>query len=251
MEVYAIKELPKLRCKGRTMRINQQKDFALDNYDNFYENHFFAPLKDEDSINAHRLISRVAWATDIAEELKPKSVLDLGCLEGYTGLTIANHTDSVERLVGVDLSEDGITLANSRTTLIKASSEFIQQSIEDYLESCTEKFDMIICFEVIEHVLDPELMIRLIDKVKSDNGQVLISTPAFESPTYGKNDVVNKCHIRLYTMQDKDYEEMTDKPDPDTGKTYIRTATSLSKQVGKERIIEMEVFSELINCRYK
>jgi len=110
---------------------------------------------------------------------------------------------------------------------------------------------MIVCFEVIEHVLDPELLIKLIDKVKSEDGQVLISTPAFESPTFGKNDVANKCHIRLYTMADEDYEEMTDKPDPQTGKTYMRTATSMPKQVGKDRIIEMGVYSELINVRYK
>jgi 2-polyprenyl-3-methyl-5-hydroxy-6-metoxy-1,4-benzoquinol methylase len=233
------------------MKKYHETNFDIDMYDEFYESHVFAPLPDEKALNAHRIIPRITWALDVAKELKPKSVLDLGCLEGYTALTIANHVDSVERIVGVDLSEDGIELANSRKSLIKASSEFVQGTIEDFLENCEEKFDMIVCFEVIEHVLDPELLIKLIDKVKSEDGQVLISTPAFEAPTFGKNDVANKCHIRLYTMAEEDYEEMTDKPDPDTGKTYMRTATSMPKQIGKERIIEMGVYSELINCRYE
>jgi len=233
------------------MKKYHETNFDIDMYDEFYESHVFAPLPDDRALNAHRIIPRISWALDIAKELKPKSALDLGCLEGYTALTIANHVDSVERIVGVDLSEDGIELANSRKPLVKASCEFIQGTIEDFLENCTEKFDMIVCFEVIEHVLDPELLIKLIDKVKSEDGQVLISTPAFESPTFGKNDVANKCHIRLYTMADEDYEEMTDKPDPQTGKTYMRTATSMPKQVGKDRIIEMGVYSELINVRYK
>lgn len=232
------------------MKKYHETNFDVNMYDEFYESHVFAPLPDDRALNAHRIIPRISWALDIAKELKPKSVLDLGCLEGYTALTIANHVDSVERVVGVDLSEDGIDLANSRKPLVKASCEFKQGTIEDYLQKCEEKFDMIVCFEVIEHVLDPELLIKLIDKVKSDNGQVLISTPAFESPIFGKNDVANKCHIRLYTMADEDYDEMTDKPDPDTGHCYIRTASSMPKLIGKDRIIEMGVYSELINCRY-
>lgn len=233
------------------MKKYHESTFDIDNYEEFYESHVFAPLADDRALNAHRMIPRVAWALDVAKELQPKSVLDLGCLEGYTALTIANHVDSVERIVGVDLSADGIELATSRKTLVKASSEFIQQSIEDYLEQCTEKFDMVVCFEVIEHVLDPELLIKLIDKVKSDKGQILISTPAFEAPTFGKNDVANKCHIRLYTTKEEDYDEMTDLPDPDTGKCYMRTASSMPKLIGKDRIIEMEVVSELINVRFK
>ena len=226
-----------------------EKDFSLDNYEGFYEEHTFAPFKDEEAINAHRKLPRVAWALDVAKEIGAKRVLDLGCLEGYTVLTIANHTE-LERGVGVDLSADGIELANSRKDLVKPDVEFFQDSIEDYLRNCKEKFDLITLFEVIEHVIDPDEVIRLIDSVKSEDGQVLISTPSFESPLYGKNDVVNKCHIRLYTTKEDDYEEITDVPDPDTGKPYMRTATSMVKQLGKDRIIDMGVYSHLINVRY-
>lgn len=229
----------------------EQKDFTIDNYEEFYSDHYFLEMTDEMALNAHRGIPRVAWAVDVAEELQPESILDLGCLEGFTVLTVSSKTDSIKRGVGVDLSADGVRLGNSRRDLLDADIEFIQDSIEHYLENCTEKFDMVCMFEVIEHVKDPEYVLKLIDKVLTDKGQVLISTPAFESPAYGKNDVQNKCHIRLYTTQDADYEEMTDKPDPDTGKVYMRTATSLTQQIGKDRIIEIGVYSHLINARYK
>lgn len=228
----------------------QQKDFKLENYEDFYEDHHFMEMTDTMALNAHRGIPRVAWAVDVAEELQPESVLDLGCLEGFTLLTLANKTKSIKRGVGVDLSADGVRLASNRTGLLKANIEFIQSSIEKYLENCTEKFDMVCLFEVIEHVKDPTYVLSLIDKVLSEKGQVLISTPSFESPVYGKNDVQNKCHIRLYTMLEEDYEEMTDRPDPDTGKCYMRTATSMPKQIGKDRIIDMGVYSHLINVRY-
>lgn len=229
----------------------KESEFKLENYEDFYADHHFQPMTDDMSINAHRGIPRVAWALDVAREIQPESILDLGCLEGFTVLTLASKVDSVKRGVGVDLSKDGIDLGKSRVGLVKADVEFIENSIEDYLENCTEKFDMVCLFEVIEHVKDPTYLIELISKVLTDKGQVLISTPSFESPAFGKNDVQNKCHIRLYTTKDEDYEEMTDVPDPVTGERYMRTATSMPKQLAGKDIIEMEVISHLINVRYK
>jgi len=226
-----------------------QHEFKLEDYESFYEHHLFKPVPDEAAINLHRAVPRIAWSVREAKKLKPKKVLDLGCLEGFTALTLANHVDSIERVVGVDLSQEGIDLANSRKGLIKADSEFIQGTLESFLETANEKFDFITIFEVMEHVKDPELVFKLIDRVS--NGVVLVSTPDFKAPTYGKNDVQNKCHIRLFTTDDEDFEEMTDVPDPVTGKTYMRKATSLPKMLGKERIINIGTYSELINCIYK
>lgn len=220
-----------------------EKDFTVENYEGFYENHYFQSLPDDKAINAHRILPRVSWAVQVAKQVKPQAVLDLGCLEGFTALTIANNVDSVQSIVGIDLSKDGIDIANSRSGLIKAHSIFKQDSIEHFMEHTSAKFDFICLFEVIEHVKDPAYLLKLIDKVKTDDANILISTPAFESPTFGKDDEQNKCHIRLYTMQDEDYTAVNK-----YGNT--RTATSMPKQIGKERIIEMGVYSELINCRY-
>lgn len=224
--------------------VRHEKDFKLEEYEEHYEDHYFQPLPDDVAVNANRVFPRVAWALDVAEEVQPKKVLDLGCLEGFTVLTIANHVKSVEVGVGVDLSKDGIELANKRLDLVGANLTFLQDSIENFLETTEEKFDFITLFEVIEHVKDPVKLLKLIDRVKTDDATILISTPDFEAPTYGKDDEQNKCHIRLYTLEDEDYEAVNK-----YGNT--RKATSLSKQIGKERIIEMGTYSELINCMYK
>lgn len=231
-------------------KLLHEKDFSMDNYEGFYEHHYFKPLPDEMAINANRILPRVDWAVDMAELHQPQNALDLGCLEGFTALTLANNIPSIRSITGVDLSAEGIALANSRKHLVKAKATFVQDSIENFLENTDERFDFITLFEVIEHVKDPKYLLKLIKRVKTPDGVVLISTPSFEAPTYGKNDVKNKCHIRLYTTKDEDYFEMTDVPDPVTGKPYMRKATSLPKQVGKSRIINMGVYSELINCIY-
>lgn len=224
-------------------RTYHENKFPQMDYDTFYQDHYFEPVRDEDAVDAHRIMPRVAWALDVAKEIKPKRVLDLGCLEGYAVNTIVKHVPSVVFGSGVDLSQDGIEIAQRRADDNNLDCVFTQGTIEDYLEGCTVEFDLVLMFEVIEHVKDPTAILKLIDKVLAPGGTVLISTPAFESPNFGKDDEQNKCHVRLYTMQDEDYEEANKYGN-------VRKATSMPKQIGKERIIEMEVVSELINVRY-
>jgi 2-polyprenyl-3-methyl-5-hydroxy-6-metoxy-1,4-benzoquinol methylase len=228
--------------------LNSDRNFKIEKYDEFYEHHLFKPLYDSTAFSAHRVFPRIQWALDVAKEIKAKRVLDLGCLEGYTALTLLTHCPSVEYVEGVDLSQEGIGIAQDRVASANLGSKakFVQGTVEDWLNWYIKNgmhFDLICNFELMEHVKDPELVIELMDKVKTKDGTVLISTPDFEAPTFGKDDEGNKCHIRLYTLADEDYEGVNK-----YGNT--RTATSLSKQIGKKRIVSMEVYSELINCRY-
>lgn len=223
-----------------------ERDFKMEDYDEFYEDHYFQSFPDDVAVNADEILPRVSWALDVAQEIEATSILDLGCLEGFTALTIANNTPSIKEGVGVDLSKDGVELGEKRAKMFDLPVTFVQGTLEQYLEDCIKdgkQFDLICAFEVMEHVKDPVLVFELIDKVKTKDGTVLISTPDFEAPTYGKDDEQNKCHIRLYTLADDDYTGVN---------KYgtVRTATSLSKQIGKERIIEIETINELINCRY-
>lgn len=224
----------------------REKDFPDKEYDEFYEDHFFAPLDDQTAINAHRVFPRVAWALDVAREVRPRNILDLGCLEGYAVLTLLNNLKGRPNGFGVDLSKDGIQMAKKRAKQFKLNAMFEQGTIEAFLENArfqNHTFDFIMLFEVIEHVEDPVGLLKMIDRVKTRDGTVLISTPAFESPTYGMDDEQNKCHVRLYTTADEDYEAVNSHGNK-------RKATSITKQVGKSRIKELEVISELINCRY-
>lgn len=225
----------------------QQNDnnFTLDNYEGFYEHHYFQPIPEKTALNVHEVIPRFGWAYDMVEQLKPKSLLDLGCLDGSFALTIAKHFNIPT--TGVDLTQDGIDLARERADSNNLPATFWQGTIEDWLQKFIaegKKFDMVTWFEIIEHVKDPEACIKLIDQVLAPGGSVLVSTPDFEAPTFGKDDEQNTCHIRLYTTADDDYTAVNK-----YGTT--RLATSMSKQLGKNRIKEIEVVNELINCWYQ
>jgi 2-polyprenyl-3-methyl-5-hydroxy-6-metoxy-1,4-benzoquinol methylase len=220
-------------------------NFNIENYEAFYEHHHFVETPEEEATKVNESIPRFGWAYDLVEELKPENLLDLGTLDGSFPITVSSNLGTVA--TGVDLTVDGIAIANERAKRLGLPCEFHQGTVEEWLESMARrghKYEMITAFELLEHVKDPQRLLQLIDKVLAPGGNVLISTPAFESPFYGKDDEKNKCHIRLYTMSDADYEEANKYGN-------VRKATSITKEIGKQRIKEMEVMSELINLRYQ
>lgn len=224
---------------------NKDTEFNIENYEDFYANHQFVETKDGDAENVHEIIPRFGWGFDMVDELKPSNLLDLGTLDGSFPITIARHFNIP--VAGVDLTKDGIALARQRAQKLGIPAVFAQGTIEDVLRGLANEgrqFDMITCFEVIEHVKSPEKLLALIDDVLAPGGNVLVSTPDFESPLYGKDDEKNKCHIRLYTTAEEDYEAKNKFGN-------IRKATSIVKQIGKDRIQDIGVYSHLINVRYK
>ena len=224
---------------------NKEKDFSLENYEGFYEHHFFEPINEKHAFDIHEFIPRFGWAFDQVEELAPKTLLDLGCLDGSFGLTVAKHLNV--NVTGVDLTVDGVEIATERADRNNLPAKFYQGTIEDFLVQLAKegkKFDIVTLFEVIEHVKDVQQVLKLIDGVLAPGGSVLVSTPDFEGPTYGLDDEQNKCHIRLYTIADEDYSR-------ENKYGHVRKATSMSKEVGKDRIQEMVIHNQLINVRYE
>lgn len=225
------------------MRIHKETEFDVNNYDEFYAHHHFVPIRPDKVTQMHRHVPRVAWALDVAKEVKPKKILDLGCLDGFALLTLVANIEGSEG-VGVDLSEDGIMYANKNSKSYKLNAKFYVNKIERYLENTDDMFDLIVFFEVIEHVDNPQRVLKDIKKHLNPGGVLLITTPSYESPQFGKDDEQNKCHVRLYTVQDSNY---TSKNKYGTE----REATSMSKELGAAgfTIDTMGIFSELIHVR--
>ena len=240
---------------------NHESNFSLENYEEFYEDHHFQPFSEDEALYVNEYIPRYGWAYDFVDELvsemkpgqEPLRILDLGCLDGSIDLTLCNAFGEFVETTGVDLTKDGIAIARERAEKHGFNASFNQGKIEDWLDYFIKQgmtFDVIIMFEVIEHLKDVRAVMEQLDLVQADGGHILISTPDFEAPTYGQDDEQNKCHIRLYTTEDNDYDAINKYGN-------WRTATSMPKEIGKgdaaeghKRIKEMEVVSELINVRY-
>lgn len=199
--------------------------FSLDNYDEWYKDHAFGVQ--DNYAHADKSLERVAW---IVSRVKPGSrVLDLGCLDGFTLITLAIKNKITG--VGIDLSEMGISIAQSNSEDYDLPLKFIRQRIED--TDLKEKFDYVLCSEVLEHVKDVKELYRVIDMHLKPDGRVLLDTPDYDEPMGRAND--DPLHIRYYTHR-------KDHPAED--------AIDIAKEIGFERIIDMQVVDQLIQVEY-
>jgi ubiquinone/menaquinone biosynthesis C-methylase UbiE len=127
-------------------------------------------------------LARYAFATSFT---KDKCVLDIACGEGYGSYLLSK---SSKKLIGVDLSHEIIKHATkkySRNNLSFCSGSIFNLPFEK------EYFDVIVCFETIEHVLNQEKAIEELKRVLKPNGILIISTP--------EKDVFNKDGIGPYS----------------------------------------------------
>jgi 2-polyprenyl-3-methyl-5-hydroxy-6-metoxy-1,4-benzoquinol methylase len=123
-----------------------------------------------------------------------RTVLDFGCGTGYGSATLASRASSV---TGIDIDEPA--LAWARAT--HASSNLLFQQHADFCESLPpQSFDVITCFEMIEHV-GLESQIRAVNsfaRLLKEDGLLFISTPNPEvTALYGENPY----HIREMSLE--------------------------------------------------
>jgi SAM-dependent methyltransferase len=102
-------------------------------------------------------------------ELRPRTILDLGCGEGLVAREIGKRLPNVH-YVGIDLSEEALCTARE----INPTFEFRQGSILERSRD-TELSDLAICVEVLEHLERPDLGLDRI--AASTREHALISVP--------------------------------------------------------------------------
>ena len=100
-----------------------------------------------------------------------KTVLDLGCNTGYGSEILFN---SAKKVVGVDVSEKAISIANSQYGHLGVTFQLIdgvQLPFDD------NEFDVIVSCQVIEHVVNHDVYIGELKRVLSSSGIVIYTTP--------------------------------------------------------------------------
>ncbi len=137
-------------------------------------------------------LARYAWATQFAPG---RRVLDAACGMGYgsTALSAAGASE----VVGVDLDKDVIADLNANAP---PSVAFEVGDLRS-LPYNDDDFDLVTCFEAIEHVDDPELVLDELHRVLRPDGLLVLSTPNRDVYTPG-----NPFHLRELTPNELEAE---------------------------------------------
>jgi SAM-dependent methyltransferase len=121
---------------------------------------------DVDLWNEH--LARYLFAARLARR---RRVLDIGCGTGYGSSELAHTAASV---TGLDLSPEAVALARS---------SYAAHNLEYLVASATcipfadASFDLITCFEVIEHIHDWQLLLDEARRLLAPGAQFIVSTP--------------------------------------------------------------------------
>src|ERR1039458_4366212 len=138
-----------------------------------------------DTMLAREHRQRYEFAAGLCANLR---VLDLCCGSGYGSAILAEHAREV---LGVD--NDAATIETAQATVGRElpNTGFELAEAVDYLrDRISERFDVVVCFEGLEHLHDPERAFALLREFAQRGGRVVASVP--NSKMFGEQ---NPFHV--------------------------------------------------------
>ena len=100
-------------------------------------------------------------------------ILDIGC---GGGILAEELTKKGAIVTGLDASKKTIKVAQNHAKEQKLKIKYLDKSLDEHAESSNDKYDMVICFELIEHVPDQMKLIQDISSVCKKGTKIFIST---------------------------------------------------------------------------
>lgn len=131
--------------------------------------------------------------------IRNKAVLDCACGFGWGSFLVCDHA---QELLAIDIDKKAIDFSSSAWKV--KNLEFVEHSVLD-LEGLNRRFDVILCFELIEHLQfsDGERLLEQANKVLSENGWIIFSSWFPRTGEIGQNKGLdNKFHLHLYTKEE-------------------------------------------------
>ena len=145
-------------------------DALRDLYERRAELQYAAPVEPPDPA-VDRKFERISAA--LRAHLPCASLLDAGCGDGRYFHVIASEPPS-ERLAGCDISERILATARETAAQVGLAPELVRANVES-LPFADESFDLVLCTQVLEHLLSPADGVRDLARVLRPGGTLLLS----------------------------------------------------------------------------
>lgn len=125
----------------------------------------FKPLHEINPLRVNFIKSKV--------DLKGKKLLDVGCGGGILSESMAREGAHV---TAIDQGEKVIKIAQLHNLESKLDIDYKQLNVEDFCKKNKNKFDVITCLEMLEHVPNPASIVMACSSLLKPNGRIFFST---------------------------------------------------------------------------
>lgn len=125
---------------------------------------------------------------------RDKHVLDYGCGSGYGSAALASIASTVD---GVDIAADAV--AQARAHYSRANLHFHHIGEMAPLPFPNSFFDVVLSFQVIEHVNDVDHYLAEIRRVLTPSGALLLATPDRSARLFPWQRPWNRWHVNEYS----------------------------------------------------
>jgi len=136
--------------------------------------------------------------------IKGLRILDIGC---GGGLLAEELSKKGAKITGLDASEKTINIAKQHAKESNLNIEYICSTLESYIEKNKKKFDVVICFELIEHVPDQEKLIHSISEVTKKNSTLFFSTINRNIVSFAFAKVIAEYFLKIVPQGTHQYEK--------------------------------------------
>jgi 2-polyprenyl-3-methyl-5-hydroxy-6-metoxy-1,4-benzoquinol methylase len=152
----------------------------------------------QDSIFDQILFLKHQFAYDLTKKYIHSSmhILDYGCGDGYGSYFLASVSPEIE-VFGIDIDKETIKQAQKKYHQTKNLHFFSL----DKFRKITQKFDLIVSFQVIEHVEIVTDYLKFLHSLLSDHGVLIIATPSRSYRLNENQAPWNPYHLREYSSQ--------------------------------------------------
>jgi SAM-dependent methyltransferase len=135
-----------------------------------------------------RATLRWAALAPVVRQLRPQSILEIGCGQGALGARLAGHG----RYLGIE--PDARSFQRARERVTRQGGDVLHSS-DDALGGA-QRYDLVCAFEVLEHLADDTGAVRRWAARVRPGGHLLLSVPA-DPERFGPSDVL-VGHYRRY-----------------------------------------------------
>lgn len=140
---------------------------------------------------------------------KTKTILDIGCSSGYLGQYIKLQTNSNIQFDGIEIDSNDRKIAKKYLDNVKN----IDVQNQNKINKITNKYDVIIFADVLEHTINPSKVISNFTKKLNPNGTILISVPNITHQSiileqlsgqwnYENSGLLDKTHLHFFDFNE-------------------------------------------------